>query len=92
MSSFDADGFVTLIMLFLIVGGINFSIVESQKRQIREQLKKKNAKDISIKYLFWAGNYDVRYSDSEGLHHAKRCVVRMTLSDTGIYWMDEDLS
>lgn len=92
MNSFDADGFVTLIILFLIVGGINFSITESQKRQIREQLKTKDAKDISIKYLFWTGNYDVRYSDLEGMQHAKKCVVRMMRSDTSIYWLDEDLS
>ncbi len=69
---------------------------QNMKKIIRAEVEKTGAKNISVKYVPFdaeglPGTYDVRYHDAEGLYHVKRCLVRMTYSNTKIYWVNDEL-
>ena len=91
----DNDPVELIILgLFLLIGGtITIFMVIDQKRQIRQTLQKKGARNIIVSWNpfdFDKSNhtYGVSYEDAKGKIHQTSCKVHIWGSS--IYWEDED--
>lgn len=92
MNSSDGIEFIIVIAIFLVSGGVTLLVVQGQKEQIREQLKKKGAKNIIVSWMpfdFDKSNntYFVEYEDVSGGKHNTSCKIHYWGSS--IYWQEE---
>jgi hypothetical protein len=76
-----------------IIVGWPIYTIQSGKREIRNILKKKNARNIVVDFVPFTGDrstyfYDVRYEDETGRFYVVKC--KRYAWDSSIYWIDED--
>jgi hypothetical protein len=88
----DGTEIIIFIAIVLVSLGFTLLIVQGQKKQILEHLKKKGAKNILVSWMpldFDKSNhmYFVEYEDAQGTKHSTSCKIHAWGSS--IYWTDE---